>query len=389
MDEDDQDVVGSRGEEDGAEGKESEIEAEEEEKIDPEYESNISRVKFTPAKVEYIISSQKSSILARDGPIVPLSAEAEEKVRKVFEASVQEGSKSLPIDQFATVLKESGLTYADEKYVKKAVNSIVDAKLQDEEMNIDDFCLFASTFQNPAYQYGQRLRRNAGRGIVDEVEIILARGCNPNTADGEGLTTLHYASEFNKVDVITALKDVAGDQLLVNPKCKYGWTPLHCAAHHGNLDIVNLLIGMQADVAMEDRVGKTALHMAAGQGRIDICKALLDGGSDINACDKHGYTPVHEAAYKGHIKCFNVLCDAPGVDLEIADKLKNKPDDYLRGSMFVEQPPPTPEAKEPEIEETKVESKDSESKHGEEDDADEKGEGDEVEQADEAEATEE
>ena len=377
MDEDDQDIIGSQGEEDGAEGKETEMEEEEEEKLDPEYESNISRVKFTPAKVEYIISSQKGSILAEDGPIVPLSTESEEKIRKVFEASVQEGSKSLPIDQFANVLKESGITYADEKYVTKAVNSLVDAKLQDEEMNIDDFCLFASTFQNPAYQYGQRLRRNAGRGIVNEVETILARGCNPNTADGEGLTTLHYASEFNKLDVVIALRDVAGDRLLINPKCKYGWTPLHCAAHHGNLDIVNILIEMQADVAMEDRVGKTALHMAAGQGRIDICQALLDAGADINACDKHGCTPVHEAAYKGYIKCFNKLCEASGVDLEIVDKLKNMPEDYLKGSMFVEQPPPTPEAKEPEIEETKAESKDSESKNGDEDDsADEKGSGD-------------
>ena len=54
-------------------------------------------------------------------------------------------------------------------------------------------------------QYGQRLRRSAGRGDVARVVELLQRGCPVNTSDGEGLSALHYACEFNKTEAIRAL----------------------------------------------------------------------------------------------------------------------------------------------------------------------------------------
>lgn len=54
-------------------------------------------------------------------------------------------------------------------------------------------------------------------------------------------TALHFAAEMGHVDVVAALLDAAGKQLIVM-KDQGNWTPLHHAAEQGSVDIVELLI---------------------------------------------------------------------------------------------------------------------------------------------------
>jgi hypothetical protein len=49
------------------------------------------------------------------------------------------------------------------------------------------FLQFVQIFKAPAYNYGQHLRKNAGRGKVDELCHLIIRGCDSNTADGDGI----------------------------------------------------------------------------------------------------------------------------------------------------------------------------------------------------------
>ena len=41
--------------------------------------------------------------------------------------------------------------------------------------------MIVTRFETPAFFYGQRLRRNAGRGQVEEVIELIIRGCSPST----------------------------------------------------------------------------------------------------------------------------------------------------------------------------------------------------------------
>lgn len=298
---------------------------------------NAARVTFTPAKVKHVISHHKSSILADDGPVVSLSSQSKERLQKVFHSVLEGGDEEgggedktsvLAANKVAEVLTTAEVTSAEAKLVESVVEDMLDSKLDGDELDVDAMCSFAERFQNPSFEYGQRLRRYAGRGCADEVQRILVRGCNANTADGEGLTALHYACEFNKLDVIRVIREVAGESLVINAQCKYGWTPLHCAAHHGNSDCVDMLLEMDAGLEVPSKELKTALHMAAGQGRVEICQKLLSAGAEINAVDKHKMTAFHDAAYKGHAVCYRALV-AAGADVSILDELGNSAESYL------------------------------------------------------------
>lgn len=140
------------------------------------------------------------------------------------------------------------------------------------------------------------------------VSALIQRGFDPNTRDVAGEHPLMLALrepspkvlavllDWPKIDVdarnrqdesplmIAALKgmtDVAR-QLLdkgadVN---KPGWTPLHYAATHGHLEIMNLLLEQHAYVDAESPNGTTPLMMAAMYGTPSAVKLLLESGAD-------------------------------------------------------------------------------------------------------------
>src|ERR1041385_6268928 len=69
-----------------------------------------------------------------------------------------------------------------------------------------------------------------------------------------------------------------------------GWSPLHGAARHGQLDRVKQLLAEGADPnARESGDNTTPLHWAAACADVDIVRALLDAGADVN-----GFGDVHE-----------------------------------------------------------------------------------------------
>ncbi|HEY0897750.1 MAG TPA: ankyrin repeat domain-containing protein [Sphingobacteriaceae bacterium] len=53
-------------------------------------------------------------------------------------------------------------------------------------------------------------------------------------------------------------------------------TPLHSAAHHGNIELLIELLEAGADVQAKMEDGRTPADMAAGQGFSEIAKILAD-----------------------------------------------------------------------------------------------------------------
>ena len=55
-----------------------------------------------------------------------------------------------------------------------------------------------------------------------------------------------------------------------NVICSLGWTPLHLAAKHGNIEVCRLLLA-QVEVTMPNRqFGFTPLHYAAKEGHLEV-----------------------------------------------------------------------------------------------------------------------
>lgn len=116
-------------------------------------------------------------------------------------------------------------------------------------------------------------------------------------AHAHGYSVLHFAAVTDQVAVAEILFAYGADTS-VGPK---GYTPLHCAANNGKLQMTRWLMAKGANVnASMEPYGVTPLHMAAMQGQTEIVAELLAHGADVNARSRAGETPLGNALLKGH-----------------------------------------------------------------------------------------
>uniref|UniRef100_H3CI87 Ankyrin 2 n=1 Tax=Tetraodon nigroviridis TaxID=99883 RepID=H3CI87_TETNG len=88
-----------------------------------------------------------------------------------------------------------------------------------------------------------------------------------------------------------------------------GFTPLHIAAHYGNVNVATLLLNRGAAVDFTARNGITPLHVASKRGNTNMVGLLLDRSSQIDAKTRDGLTPLHCAARSGHDASVELLLE--------------------------------------------------------------------------------
>ena len=84
-------------------------------------------------------------------------------------------------------------------------------------------------------------------------------------------------------------------------------TPLHRAAHAGDLPTAQRLLSSGADANAVTRLGVTPLALAAGAGHPAIVDALLAAGADPRRATPHGETPLMAAARTGAVQSVESL----------------------------------------------------------------------------------
>eukprot|EP00124_Ichthyophonus_hoferi_P004528 Ihof_evm5s511 gene=Ihof_evmTU5s511 len=93
------------------------------------------------------------------------------------------------------------------------------------------------------------------------------------------------------------------------PKTNHlGETPLHTAAHKGDLARIKQLLATNTiNVNHPDNARWTALHEACNQGHVAVAEALLIAGGNVNASGFENNTPLHDAAFNGHVDTVKLL----------------------------------------------------------------------------------
>lgn len=71
-----------------------------------------------------------------------------------------------------------------------------------------------------------------------------------------------------------------------------GRSALSVASKRGHVDIVQLLIKLQADIESEDNDGRTPLRYACEEKQLDVLGILIHHKADVNHAKKDGGTPL-------------------------------------------------------------------------------------------------
>jgi len=162
----------------------------------------------------------------------------------------------------------------------------------------------------------------AARGDLSTVQELLRNGADVNTAQGDGMTALHWAAERGEVELSEVLIYSGAN---VNAGTRIGrYTPLHLASRGGHAEVVAALLRAKANPgATTTTSGVTPLHLAAAAGRTDVVAALLRSGADVNAKEASwGQTPLIFAASRGHVEAIRMLLEA-GADLAVTSRSVN------------------------------------------------------------------
>ncbi|KAF0720286.1 Aste57867_430 [Aphanomyces stellatus] len=97
-----------------------------------------------------------------------------------------------------------------------------------------------------------------------------------------------------------------------------GWSPLHAACFHGQLDVAKQLL-LQADAAaidLKDYTGRTPLYLASEAGKLELVKLLVANKVRGDIVTEGGMGPLHVASWNGHLAVVKVLVDHCDLNLK-------------------------------------------------------------------------
>jgi ankyrin repeat protein len=160
-------------------------------------------------------------------------------------------------------------------------------------------------------------------GNLSSVQKALQLHADPNDAEADGTTALHWAVQEDRLDLVKALLSGGAG---ANAKNQFGLTPLALALTKGNAAIVEQLLQAGADPKVRVPEMGPALFAAAHVGNPDVIKALLKAGVNANETEPAtGQTALMWAAAEGHEAAAKALL-AGGADFNIRS---NKSDTAL------------------------------------------------------------
>ncbi len=132
----------------------------------------------------------------------------------------------------------------------------------------------------------------AATGQADRVRRLLSKDQSLSNAFApDGFTPLGLAAFFGSKEAVEVLLARGANPNLAS-KNAFKAVPLQSAAVRGRLEIARLLLDHGAKTNMRGEGGYTPLHEVASNGGIEFAKLLLEHNADINAKGDDGKTPL-------------------------------------------------------------------------------------------------
>ncbi len=159
-------------------------------------------------------------------------------------------------------------------------------------------------------------------GKIESVRTLLAKRADPNAAETDGTTALHWAAHL---DNLTAAELLLKSGASAGAANRYGVTPLWLACINGSAAMIERLLAAGADPNTTMPEGDTALMTAARTGNVAAVRALLARGANVNAAESwKGQTALMWAAAANNAAAVEALVEA-GADIHARTKYRTVP----------------------------------------------------------------
>lgn len=175
-------------------------------------------------------------------------------------------------------------------------------------VDINQFAMVCGFMQIPSSQFHMAVYF----GDLETVKELLEKDRKLiNKKDNNGFKPLHLASTEDRKETLNYLISSGAD---INGKASHeiapGITALHLAVMFDKVDIIKILLNNKADPESKTETsGNTPLHNAASFGNIEIAKLLLKAGADVDVNNNYGYTPLHDATNSRQINMVRYLLE--------------------------------------------------------------------------------
>merc|ERR1712098_969987 len=136
--------------------------------------------------------------------------------------------------------------------------------------------------------------KSTNKVFLKALMLAIAKNVDVTLTDWYGNFPLMLAVTFDDKDsILTLIKRDAN----VNQD-KYGWTTVHEAAYHGNIDACATLLENDANIDAANHTGWTPLMTAAINGKRNVYKFLITKGADEIRTNNFGETAAQLANFQ-------------------------------------------------------------------------------------------
>jgi len=210
--------------------------------------------------------------------------------------------------------------------------------------NLLTYLINEGNVDNPSIDGRPFLHVTAELGLYDYLRVLLDEGADTALRDNQGLSALDSAltPKVSYKQIQCAVELIRGgsppprdenwlyffDSITtgnLNIRSEYGATPMHHAAEHNHIGMVQYLIKNKAEITARDLPGDTALHIAVRRGHGTVANMLINAGAGVDVKNYSGNTPMHDALSSSDGLALSYILLNAGANPDIRDGDSNTP----------------------------------------------------------------